>query len=206
MKKFNKLCFITPDRVAPDYLIETVLLLLESGIRWIQYRDKQSTKKIIYENALNLRKLTRKFDALLSINDYPDIALAADADGVHLGQEDLPLIEAKKIMGNKIIGISTHDLNQAIEAYKGGADYIGFGSIFHTSTKDAGEPKGLTALKQVKETIKIPVIAIGGIKTSNVLSVLNNGADGIAVSSGLLIGDIKDNAGRFLSIIEKAVV
>lgn len=203
MKKLSNICFITPDRIAPDYLLEVVLLLLGSGIKWIQYRDKQNTRKIIYENALNLRQLTRKFDALLSINDYPDIALAADADGVHLGQDDLLLIEAKKIMGNKIIGISTHDLNQAIEAYKGGADYIGFGPIFHTSTKDAGEPKGLTSLKHVKEIIKIPVIAIGGIKTSNALSVLNNGADGIAVSSGLLIGSIKDNARRFLSIIDK---
>ncbi len=203
MKKLSKICFITPDRVSTDYLLEAVLLLLESGIKWIQYRDKQSAKQIIYENALSLRKLTRNFDALLSINDYPDIALATDADGVHLGQEDLLLVEAKKIMGNKIIGISTHDLDQAIEAYKGLADYIGFGPIFHTSTKDAGEPKGLAALKEVKKNIKIPVIAIGGIKTSNALSVINNGADGIAVSSGLLIGNIKDNARRFLSIIEK---
>lgn len=202
MKRLANVCFITPEGVESDKLAETVLMLLESGIKWIQYRDKKSSKKLIYQNALNLRELTTDFGAFLTINDYPDIALAINADGVHLGQDDLPLREAKKIMGDKIIGISTHDLNQAVKADRGGADYIGFGPVFHTSTKDAGQPKGLTTLKVVKEAVKIPVIAIGGINTGNLMPVLEKGADGVAVSSGLLIGNIKDNARRFLAIIE----
>lgn len=202
MKRLTNVCFITPEGFESDKLAETVLMLLESGIKWIQYRDKKNSKKLIYQNALNLRELTTDFGAFLTINDYLDIALAIDADGVHLGQEDLPLSEAKKIINNKIIGISTHDLNQAVEADRGGADYIGFGPIFHTSTKDAGQPKGLSALKVVKEVVKIPVIAIGGIITGNLMSVLEMGADGVAVSSGLLIGNIRDNARRFLTIIE----
>lgn len=202
MKRLTTVCFITPEGVESDKLAETVLMLLESGIKWIQYRDKKISKKLIYQNALNLRELTTDFDAFLTINDYPDIALAIDADGVHLGQEDLPLIEAKKIISDKIIGISTHDINQAVEADRGGADYIGFGPVFHTSTKDAGQPKGLSILKVVKEAVKIPVIAIGGINTGNLMSVLEMGADGVAVSSGLLIGNIKDNARKFLAIIE----
>ncbi|MCL6572520.1 MAG: thiamine phosphate synthase, partial [Bacillus sp. (in: Bacteria)] len=101
---------------------------------------------------------------------------------VHLGQEDLPLKEARKIMGNKIIGISTHNLQEAIEAEKGGADYIGFGSIFPTTTKDDAVVQGLDALKRVKDSVNIPVIAIGGINTDNVKSVLDAGCDGVAVS------------------------
>lgn len=198
-----RICFITPDGAESETLTESVLLILESGIKWVQYRDKKSSKKAIYQNALYLRELTTNFGAFLTINDYPDIALAVGADGVHLGQEDIPLSEAKKIMGDKIIGISTHDMNQATEAARGGADYIGFGPVFYTSTKDAGQPKGLIALTDVKKSVKIPVIAIGGINTSNLMSVLEYGADGVAVSSGLLVGSIKDNARRFMESIRE---
>ncbi len=179
------------------------MLILKSGIRWVQYRNKEETRKIIHQNALKLRQLTSAFKACLIINDYADIALAADADGVHLGQDDMPLMEAKKIMGNRIIGISTHDLNQAVEAEKGGADYIGFGPIFHTSTKDAGAPKGLFLLREITDSINIPVIAIGGINADNVSSVLEQNCYGVAVSSGLLSNDIMDNARRFMLNMKK---
>lgn len=198
MNKLSTVCFITPDGYETVKLTETVALLLKSGIKWVQYRDKHTTKKMIYENALEIRKLTAAFSACFIVNDYADIALAVDADGVHLGQEDLPLDEAKKIMGDKIIGISTHTLKQALEAEIGGADYIGFGPVFHTFTKNAGAPKGLTLLKVIKDSVKIPVIAIGGINSSNVTSVFTTGCDGVAASSGLLSGDIAENVRRFL--------
>ncbi len=201
MKKINKVCFLTPEGVTNDKLLEIVLSTLEAGIRWIQYRDKSNTKKTIYDNALAIRKITRDFDAILSINDYSDIALATDADGVHLGQDDLSLSEAKKIMGNKIIGISTHSMKEALDAYHGGADYIGFGPIFYTKTKDAGHPKGLIELKKVIEAIKIPILAIGGINSYNVSSVLEQGCYGIALSSGIIDGDIWENAKKFLAAI-----
>ncbi len=203
MKKLPEICFLTSDDLESSKLIDIVSLLLESGIRWIQYRDKKNIKKIIYQNAINLKQLTSKFDALLSINDYLDIALAVNADGVHLGQDDLPLKEAKKIANNMIIGISTHNLGQAREAENNGADYIGFGPIFHTTTKDAGEPKGVSALREVKEFINIPTIAIGGINITNLMSVIQSGADGVAISSGLLMGNIKDNFHKFKEIIER---
>lgn len=202
MKKLNRVCFLTPEGISKDQIIEIVLSVLESGIRWIQYRDKSNTKKTIYENALTIRKITKDFDAILSINDYCDIALAADADGVHIGQDDLPLKEAKKIMGNKIIGISTHSILEASEAYHGEADYIGFGPIFHTKTKDAGHPKGLNELKKVVESIKIPILAIGGINANNVSSVLEQGCYGIAISSGLTEGDIRENTKKLLAIFK----
>ena len=182
------------------YLI--VRQAITAGIRTIQLREKQMSKKELFKEALLMRALTLKQKTIFIMNDYIDIALAADADGVHLGQEDMPVEEARKILGRKkIIGISTHSLKQAISAEDAGADYIGFGPVFPTSTKDAGLPKGLTALKEIRKHIKIPIVAIGGIKPENVSSVLEAGADAVAVMSAILKGDIKENTDKFLSAI-----
>jgi thiamine-phosphate diphosphorylase len=121
---------------------------------------------------------------------------------VHLGQDDLPVKEARKILGkDRIIGISTHTLEQAREADRDGADYIGFGPVFHTTTKDAGDPKGVEMLREIKMQVRIPVVAIGGITLENIRPVLEAGADAVAVSSALLKGDIEENIERFLEII-----
>lgn len=194
----GRICAITgfDDRV-PRFE-HAVSVLLESGIRWVQYRDKTGTRKEIFFRALLLRELTGRYGACLIVNDYVDIALAVDADGVHLGQDDLPLEEARRIMGDRIIGISTHNLREAAEAEKAGADYIGFGPVFDTATKDAGLPVGTDALREIKRAVGIPVIAIGGIRAENLGSVLDTGCDGVAVSSGLMKGDIKDNVRKFL--------
>ncbi|MBA3071571.1 MAG: thiamine phosphate synthase, partial [Nitrospirae bacterium] len=143
----NGLCFITGRKESCLTLKEIVTVVLSAGVRCIQYREKDKARRDIYREALMLRELTDKFGVSLIVNDYTDIALAVDADGVHLGQSDLPLKEARKIVGEeRIIGISTHNLKQAIEAEKGGADYIGFGPVFHTKTKNAGAPKGIAML------------------------------------------------------------
>lgn len=194
----NRICLITgPLGIGP--LEKTIPIILESGIRWVQYRDKDKTRREVFFEALRLREITRKFNACLIINDYADIALAVDADGVHLGQDDMPLREARSIMGNRIIGISTHSVQEALKAEREGADYIGFGAIFPTATKDVGTPKGVGGLREVKNAVTIPVIAIGGIRPDNVLSVFETGCEGVAASSGLLDGDIKSNAQRFLA-------
>lgn len=175
---------------------------IAAGIRAIQLREKQMSKKDLYLEALSLRSLTLKHNTTFIVNDCIDIALAVGADGVHLGQDDMPVEEARKIMGKKkIIGISTHSLKQAIGAQDAGADYIGFGPVFPTSTKDAGLPKGLKALREIRKHVKIPVVAIGGITAENILSALESGADAVAVMSAILKGDIKENTGRFLSAI-----
>lgn len=194
----DRICFITDGSDE-----EAVLTILKSGIRWIQYRGKGKTKKEMFNKASRLREITKDFNACFIINDYADIALAVDADGVHLGQEDLPLKEARNILGNKIIGISTHNLQEAIDAEKGGADYIGFGSIFPTTTKDDAVVQGLDALRKVKGSVNIPVVAIGGINTDNVRSVFDAGCDGVAVSAGLLRGDMMENVRKFLCVIEE---
>ena len=200
----NGICFITARKESRLTLKEIVTIVLSSGVRWIQYREKDKSRRDIYREAFILRKLTNEFGAVFIVNDYTDIALAVNADGVHLGQDDLPLKEARKILGKeKIIGISTHSIEEAIAAEAGGADYIGFGPIFHTATKDAGKPKGIAALREIKKLIKIPVIAIGGINTENLESVIDSGADAVAVSSGMIQGNIADNVTRLLNILKK---
>ncbi|MDP3260805.1 MAG: thiamine phosphate synthase [Thermodesulfovibrionales bacterium] len=200
----NGLCFITGRKESCLTLKEIVTILLNSGVRCIQYREKDKSRRDIYREALILRKLTTEFGAIFIVNDHADIALAVNADGVHLGQSDLPLKEARKILEKgKIIGVSTHSIEEAIAAEAGGADYIGFGPLFHTATKDAGKPKGIAALRGIKKLIKIPLIAIGGINAENLESVIDSGADAVAVSSGMIQGNIADNVTRLLNILKK---
>jgi thiamine-phosphate pyrophosphorylase len=171
---------------------------LKAGAGWIQYREKEKSRREIYHEALRLRGLTQGAGAMFVVNDHADIALAVDADGVHLGQDDLPLSEARKMLGKRIIGISTHSLPEAMQAAWGGADYIGFGPVFHTSTKEAGEPKGVEMLREIKRHVKIPVVAIGGISPENLSEVLDAGADGVAVASAIFRGDIYENVRSFM--------
>ena len=195
------LCFISGSRTSWRSCENTVLEALKAGVRWIQYRNKDGSRREIFRESVNLRKITRDFNTMLIINDHADIALAADADGVHLGQDDLPLKEARKIIGrDKIIGISTHNLDEAIDAGRSGADYIGFGPIFHTITKDAGSPKGISLLGEIKNKVHIPVVAIGGINLENAGSVFETGVDAIAVSSAILGGQIAENVRMFIDV------
>ena len=182
--------------------IQIVRRAIDAGMRTIQLREKNLPKRAIYNAAISIRDITIKRNTVFIVNDYVDIALAVNADGVHLGQEDMPVAEARKIMGKgKLIGISTHSLDQAIKAQDAGADYIGFGPIFHTTTKDAGNSKGIPALSQIRKLIDIPIVAIGGITCENVSKVLNSGADAAAIASGILIGDIKVNVKQFMEAI-----
>jgi len=189
------LCFIT-DRDSCDLTcIEMAHIAMRAGVKWIQLRDKHRDRGCLYRNALHLRNITREYGAVLIVNDYVDIAAAVDADGVHLGQEDLPLREARKVLGPKrIIGISTHSRDEAMRAEKEGADYIGFGPIYDTTTKDAGVPRGTDPLKEVSSSVKIPVVAIGGISGDFVEEVIEAGAGAVAIASGLLKGNLGRNA------------
>ncbi len=197
------LCFITDQKVSGLSYEDMTRKVLTRGVRWVQFREKERSRHDIYGEAIRLRRLTRDYNAVLIINDFLDIAVCVGADGVHLGQDDLPLKEARKIMGrNKIIGISTHSLEQAIEAEKNGADYIGFGPVFPTSTKDAGKPKGIEMLHEVKKQVSIPVVAIGGIGLGNISSVLQTGIDAVAVASAILTGDIEENTSRFMDYLK----
>jgi thiamine-phosphate pyrophosphorylase len=171
-------------RVGP---MEAMTAAFSSGVRLFQYRDKSGSRRAIYEAALLLARTARQLGALFIVNDHADIAAAAGADGVHLGQDDLPIEGARRLLGGgKIIGISTHSAKQAREAERAGADYIGFGPIYATFTKDAGAAQGTDAIRIIKQTVKIPVIAIGGINRENAPEVVRAGADGVAVIGAIL--------------------
>lgn len=162
--------------------------LLKGGAKIIQYREKNRDLKLLLKQAKALRELTLKYNALFIVNDYLDIALLAEADGIHIGQDDLPLKDIRKILGDdKIIGISTHNPEEAHQAIVDGADYIGVGPIFHTETKeDVCAPVTLEYLDFVDRNIDLPYVAIGGIKESNIHQVLAKGAKSICLVSELV--------------------
>jgi thiamine-phosphate pyrophosphorylase len=161
--------------------------LLSGGIKILQLRAKAIPARDFLELARSVREPTRAHDCRLIINDRVDVALACDADGVHLGQEDLPLHAARKLLPAKIIGISTHDLEQAKKAEAGGADYIGFGPMYGTATKDTGySARGPAMLRELRGTVRIPIVAIGGINEGNVSEIWNAGADSAAIISDVL--------------------
>jgi thiamine-phosphate pyrophosphorylase len=156
-------------------------------VRLFQYRNKNGTRRAIYEDALRLATLMKRSGAVFFVNDHADIARSVDADGVHLGQDDLPIEYARKLLGSdKCIGVSTHGVEEARAAGNAGADYIGFGPLFVTTTKDAGPPRGIENLRRVRQEVSLPILAIGGIDRHNVASVLRAGADGVAVVSAVL--------------------
>lgn len=193
---------LDPEPARGRPLLAVLQDLLNGGARLIQLRVKKADPREFYRRAEEVRRLTRARGCLFVVNDRVDIALAADADGVHLGQDDLPLAAARRLMGEKIIGVSTHDAEQALEAERGGADYIGFGPIFGTSTKDTGyAPRGLEMLKTIRRTVRIPVVAIGGISEANVASVWEAGADAAAMIGDLMgVEDVAGKVKRILSL------
>ena len=206
IRKSNPLYLITDTGIAGLSHIEIARRAIEAGIRTLQLRDKYLPKKDLYRVAVHIAEMSVRQRVTFIINDHIDIALAVNADGVHLGQDDMPLEEARRLMGKgKIIGISTHTLHQAIKAEEGGADYIGFGPLFPTVTKHAGNPQGVERLREIREHLDIPIVAIGGITWENVHEVMKAGADAVAAVSGLLKGNIMANAGCFMKALHKRV-
>lgn len=168
-------------------IIEVIEEIIQGGATIIQLREKNLPTRTFFEEAQIVRKITKKAGIPLIINDRLDVALAVNADGVHLGEEDLPLKYARKIAPHFIIGYSTDSIDQAREAEKDGANYLGVGSVFPTKTKiDAGMAIGTQKLEEIKRAVSIPVIAIGGITLENLPKVIQSGVDGVAVISAII--------------------
>jgi thiamine-phosphate pyrophosphorylase len=165
--------------------LQVVAQMIQGGIKIIQYREKRASKSYnaILEECRQIRALTRAAGVTFIVNDYVDVAMLVDADGVHVGQDDLPVGEVKKLLGrNKIVGLSTHSPQQAKDAVFAGADYIGVGPIFATKTKDdVCDPVGFSYLDWVVENISLPFVAIGGIKMHNVEQIVQRGAKTICL-------------------------
>jgi len=161
--------------------------IISSGIGIIQLRDKPSAKIEVLNLANNLARRLAGSKILFIVNDYPDLALLSGADGVHLGQGDMPLEKARLILGkDKIIGVSCHTKRQALKAQEQGADYIGLGPVYTSSTKPEYRPIGLKVLKQLKGKIKIPYFAIGDINKSNIKKIISSGVRRVAVSRAIM--------------------
>ena len=155
--------------------------VIAGGAKIIQLREKELAARAFYEQAVRFREVTRAAGVLLFINDYLDVALAVDADGVHLGQDDLPLDAARRIAPDLLIGISTETVEEAMSACAGGADYINIGPIFATSTKQITRALGPQAIREIAPRISIPFTVIGGINEATLDEVLAAGARKIAV-------------------------
>jgi thiamine-phosphate pyrophosphorylase len=198
------LYFITDSRLTRRTVLEDVESAVGAGVKIIQYREKDLNTREMTDEAKKIGQLCRKNDVLFIINDRVDIALAVDADGVQLGNEDMPYQDARRLLGDKkIIGLTVHDVGEAIEAERIGADYIGISPIFETNTKpDAGTPSGVDLIKYIKKIVKIPFVAIGGINQDNVKSVLEAGARSIAVISAIVTkDDVMKECKKFREVI-----
>ena len=176
------------------------------GATVIQFREKEAgTRELLYL-ARQIKKVAEAAKVPLIVNDRVDIGLAVDAEGVHIGQGDIPIEVARRLLGkDRIIGVTATSLEEAVEAERRGADYLGVSPVFATPSKDdAGEPMGLKKLGEIRRAVRIPIVAIGGITRENLEGVINAGADGIAVISAIAAAsDRKQATADLLGRIEK---
>jgi len=180
--------------------------LVAAGIRLIQLRDKHACSGELYVGAQRVAECVRKAGGIFILNDRADVALAMDADGVHVGQDDLPVESARALLGpGKLIGYSTHDLEQVREADSSSADYVAFGPIFATVSKENPDPVvGLGGLREARRATQKPLVAIGGITLENVRAVIEAGADSVAVIRALVgAPDITQSAADFLDKLSR---
>ena len=195
------LCVITDPTLAPgrDH-VAIAEAALAGGADMIQLRDKAGSLRDLLPQARAIQALCRSQGAVFIVNDRVDLALAADADGAHVGQEDLPAASARRLLGpRRLLGVSTHSLAQAEAAQQVGADYIGFGPMFATGTKDTGyAPRGLDTLRGIRQVVALPILAIGGITLENVAETIAAGATAPAVISAVVAApDIAAAAAAF---------
>ena len=182
--KENDLYVITDQK---ENLLEIIENILIAGVKIIQYRFKTGTDKEHLQEAIQIKNLCKKHNSLFIINDRVDIALASNADGIHLGQDDLDLKTARQLLGSsKIIGVSANNEIDISNALKDGCDYIGIGPVFETSTKKNKKPIGIEKIKTLTKNLKIPWFAIGGIKTNNISYLKSNGLKKVALVSQLM--------------------
>lgn len=191
---------LDPDQAAGRDPLALAEAVLAGGARWIQLRWKAATTAALTALARRLAAQVRAAGGVFLVNDRLDVALAVDADGVHLGQEDLPVADARRVAPGLLVGASTHSLDQARRAQADGADYVALGSVFPTASKAAFQLAGLETLRLVRPHVRLPLVAIGGITLDRVPEVLAAGADGVAVISA--VGLAADPAAATAALLE----
>lgn len=188
-------------------LLEQVEQALKGGVTCIQFRDKQLENDAFLREAKKMKLLCEKYHVPLIINDHVDIAVRCGADGVHVGQKDMEAKEVRKLVGEKmIIGVSARTVEQAIQAEQAGADYLGVGAVFGTSTKMDAEKISLERLKEICQAVKIPVVAIGGVQKDNFPELAGTGVAGAALVSAIFSAqDIEEECRNLRNISEQIV-
>lgn len=189
MKSFDTSLYLVTDRSGMgDCEFESkIRSAVEGGCTMVQIREKNINSYLMYQRALSIKKITDEYHIPLIINDRLDIMLAVGADGVHLGQQDIPVKIARKLIGkDKIIGVSAHCPEEAEKAERDGADYLGVGAIFPTETKKDIIITPVDVLREIKETVSVPVVAIGGINQNNIKTLKGSHVDGVAVISAIM--------------------
>lgn len=189
-----------------DSLPAAVQQAIQGGVTLVQLREKTANSRAFYEKALQVKAVTDRYQIPLIINDRLDIALAVDAAGVHLGQEDIPVSAARRLLGpDKIIGATAKTLEQALAAERDGADYLGCGSMYLSTAKPGALPMSRETLTEILSAVHIPVVAIGGIGASNVQEIIPLGVNGVAVVSAIITQqDITAAAAKMRELIEES--
>lgn len=188
-KKIDYSVYLVTDRdlMSTETLEEAVEEAIKGGCTLIQLREKECSSLDFYNTAVNVKKITDKYNVPLLINDRLDIALAVDAAGVHVGQSDLPCSVVRKIIGeDKIIGVSAGNLKDALKAQEDGADYLGVGAMYSTGTKKDAKPTSMDELKKIRENVSIPIVVIGGINKDRIRDFEGTGIDGLAIVSAII--------------------
>ncbi|MEC4685680.1 MAG: thiamine phosphate synthase [Nitrospirota bacterium] len=205
MKVDFSLYLITDGRQMKTPFYEGIEDALKGGVKALQLREKDFSVRRLYVMACKLREITSRYGARLFVNDRLDVALSVEADGVHLAGTSFPPRAVRKITGGKmLIGVSTHTLEEAIDAERDGADFITFGPVYATpSKKKYGPPVGIEKLKEVTERVSIPVFGLGGIKIERVPDVIKSGARGVALISAILSSDnIEEETAKLITSVE----
>ena len=188
------------DLMSTDTIEEAVEQAVKGGCTVVQLREKDCSSLEFYETALRVKKITDEHKIPLIINDRVDIALAVNADGVHVGQDDLPAASVRRILGgDKVIGVSAGSVREAVIAREDGADYLGVGAMHATSTKTDADVTTVEELKKIREMVDLPIVAIGGMNKQTLPELKGTGVDGIAVVSAVIAADDIERAASELS-------
>ena len=208
MKKNDLMLYLVTDRnMCGEHLESVVETAIKAGVTIVQLREKQADFKEFCDKALKMKKICDKYNIPLIINDNIDVCLAVDADGVHLGSSDCDIAKARTILGNsKIIGASSREVKTALLAQNAGADYLGVGAVFSTSTKLDASEVSFETLQKICDAVSIPVVAIGGINAQNIMQLKNSGINGVAVVSAIFAQKDIIQATKELTNLAKQIV
>lgn len=188
-RKVDYTLYLVTDRelMSTEKLETAVEEAIEGGVTMVQLREKSASSKEFYEQAVRIKEITEHYGVPLIINDRIDIALAVGADGVHIGQSDLPAVATRKIIGrDMILGVSASSVGEALQAQIDGADYLGVGAMFHTGTKKDAQIVSMEELKRIRQAVRVPIVAIGGINRENAALFRETKIDGLAVVSAII--------------------